>query len=167
MNFTPAWRNFRRMQFSVLAAAGLIYALALTYAWGALPGPMGLKLERLTLLPALLLLVSVCLSLLIAPARKWLRGHVWTSFRLGFGQTPVSVLAGLGVLGLMAGFIWFQTSRAATGAAPYPAGVFSGYAAGIGLLIAQWVIGGQLQRDPAIGRLIRSGGIDRGSETPP
>jgi hypothetical protein len=36
----------------------------------------------------------------------------------------------------------------------YPAGVFSGYAAGIGILVAQILLVRQIERDPAVRPLI-------------
>ena len=155
MRFIRPWRIFRRMQFTAFAAASLIYALAGLHAWNVLPGPGQLKIERIVLIPGLFMLVSLSLALAAPPVSRWLRTHVWMSFRLGFGQTPISVLSGLGVLAAMAAFIWFQTAQAAAGGGRYPGGVFSGYAAGIGILVAQWVIGRRLEQDPEVGRLIR------------
>jgi hypothetical protein len=78
------------------------------------------------------------------------------SFRWGFGQTPISVLTGVGVLAAMAAFIWWQCHQAAFNGGRYPAGVFSGYAAGIGILIAQFLIGRRLERDPDVRPLIEA-----------
>jgi hypothetical protein len=155
MRFVPAWRIFRRMQLSAAAAACLIYAAAAVYAWNVLPGPEQLKLQRIVVLPGLFLLVSLVLPLSLGPLRRWLSLHVWRSYRWGFGQTPVSVLSGLGVLAALAAFIYWQTNQAASGAGRYPGGVFSGYAAGIGILLAQILLGRGLERDPAMAQLIR------------
>ena len=57
------------------------------------------------------------------------------SFKAGFGQTPFSVLSGLGLLAFAAVFIYLQISSVQNGGR-YPAGVFAGYAAGIGILFS-------------------------------
>jgi hypothetical protein len=154
MRFVPSWRIFRRMQLSAAVAACLIYAAAAVYAWSVLPGPDQLKLQRIVLFPALFALVSLVLPLSLRPVRLWLSLHVWRSYRWGFGQTPVSVLSGLGVLAALAAFIYWQTHQAARGVGLYPGGVFSGYAAGIGILLAQLMLGRRLERDPAMAPLI-------------
>jgi hypothetical protein len=158
MRFVPTWRVFRRMQLSALIAACLIYLAAGAHAWAVLPGSEQLKAERIILFPGLFAIVSLALPLTLPPVRRWLSGHVWTSYRWGFGQTPVSVLSGLGVLAALALFIYWQTAQAASGAGRYPGGVFSGYAAGIGILLAQLLIGRRLEQDPALGQLIRDPG---------
>lgn len=158
MDFTPAWRTFRRMQFSASAAAVLIYAAAGFYAWQVLPGPDALKFERILLMPGLFLLMALGLPFLAPAVGRLLARHIWVSFRWGFGQTPVSVLSGIGVLAAMAAFIWWQCNQAASGAGRYPAGVFSGYAAGIGILIAQFLVARRMEKDPDVRRLIQDGG---------
>jgi hypothetical protein len=155
MRFVPTWRIFRRMQLSALIAACLIYLAAAAHAWAVLPGSEQLKVERIVLFPGLFAVISLTLPLALPPVRRWLSGHVWISYRWGFGQTPVSVLSGLGVLAALAAFIYWQTAQAAAGAGRYPGGVFSGYAAGIGILLAQLLLGRRLERDPALGRLIQ------------
>jgi hypothetical protein len=155
MRFIAAWRLFRRMQGSALAAACLIYAGAALHAWSVVPATQALKVMGLILAPGVCLVLGVLLPLAIPVIRRWLSTHVWTSFRTGFGQTPVSVISGIGVLGLLAAVIYWQTGQAASGAGRLPGGLFSGYAAGIGVLVAQFVIGRLLERDPTLGRLIR------------
>jgi hypothetical protein len=83
------------------------------------------------------------------PVRNALIRHLWTSYRTGFGQSVISVLAGVGVLIALAGFIFWQIHDATRGGR-YPGGAFSGYAAGIGLLIAQAVLLRRIERDPEL-----------------
>ena len=71
------------------------------------------------------------------------------SFEAGFGQTVLSVIVGLSVLALAAVFIYLQIHGVAAGGR-YPAGVFSGYGAGIGILIAQALLVLSLERDPEV-----------------
>lgn len=153
MEHTASWRNFRRMQLSTFWAAGLIYAGAVIYAWRTLPGGEDLKLQRTILFPASFLLLSWLLPLLIAPLRRTLTRYVWMSYVAGFGQTVISVLTGIGVLLLAAGFIYWQVADVANGGR-YPAGVFSGYAAGIGILVAQIMLVKRLEQDPEVRRVI-------------
>src|SRR6185295_309306 len=129
MKLSEPWRMFRRMQYSALALAGLIYAGAVVHAWRVLPGGAELKAERTLLFPAIAFGLSLVAILLAPPLRNALSKHLWISFRTGFGQSVISVMVGVGVLILLAGFIYWNTWNAARGAAPYPAGVFSGYAA--------------------------------------
>ena len=75
------------------------------------------------------------------------------SFAAGFGQTPVSVLSGLGLLAFAAAFIYLQIAGVAHGGR-YPAGVFSGYGAGIGILFAQALLVFALEREPKIREII-------------
>jgi len=153
MVHTASWRNFRRMQMSTFAAASLIYAGAVLYAWRTLPGEEDLKLQRTVFLPTSFLLLSWLLPLLIPAIRRRLSRYVWLSYLSGFGQSVVSVLTGIGVLLAMAGFIYWQVADVAHGGR-YPAGVFSGYAAGIGILVAQILLVRRMERDPAVRPLI-------------
>lgn len=153
MAHTASWRNFRRMQMSTFAAASLIYAGAVIYAWRTLPGEDELKLVRTIFMPVSFLLLSWLLPLLIGPVRRGLSRYVWLSYLSGFGQSVISVLTGIGVLLALAGFIYWQVAAVAHGGR-YPAGVFSGYAAGIGILVAQILLVRQIERDPAVRPLI-------------
>jgi hypothetical protein len=153
MVHTASWRNFRRMQMSTFAAASLIYAGAVLYAWRTLPGEEDLKLQRTIFFPTSFLLLSWLLPLLIPAVRRSLSRYVWLSYLSGFGQSVVSVLTGIGVLLAMAGFIYWQVADVAHGGR-YPAGVFSGYAAGIGILVAQILLVRRLEHDPAVRPLI-------------
>jgi hypothetical protein len=143
------WRLFRRMQDCAAAAASLIYAVAVINAWRLLPGADAMKLQRTLLFPALFLLASFAALLLIPALRAMLSRHLWVSFLTGFGQSVISVLAGVGVLGAAAALIFWQTWSAAHGGR-YPAGAFSGYGAGVGLLLAQTVLVRRLERDPSL-----------------
>ncbi len=138
---------FRRMQDSAVAAAGLIYAGAVAHAWRVLPGAVSLKAELTLLFPAVFFAAALAAFMLVPLLRSALSRHVWISFRTGFGQSVISVLAVVSVLIGAAGFIYWQTHNVASGGR-YPAGVFSGYAAGIGLLLAQALLVRRLERDP-------------------
>ena len=125
---TPAWRNFKRMQDSACVVASLIYAGAALHAWQVLPGPTQKKLLFTLAAPLIFLSLTILLPLVLGGLRRLLRSYVWLSFKAGFGQTPASVITGLGLLALAAGFIYLQIAGVAHGGR-YPAGVFSGYAA--------------------------------------
>ena len=147
MAFTKAWRDFRRMQDVGAAASCLIYAGSVVHAFSVLPGGADRIARHALVWPATALLAGFALPLLILPVRRILARYVWMSFLSGFGQTPVSVLTGVGLLVVAAGFIYWQVASVATGGA-YPAAVFGGYAAGIGILAAQSVLARWLERDP-------------------
>jgi len=155
MDYNPSWRNFRRMQLSTLAAAVLIYAGALLYAWRTLPGGDEMKLWRTVLFPAAFLLLSWSVPIVVGPARRWLSRYVWMSYVAGFGQNVISVLTGIGLVAAAAAFIYWQVAATRHGGR-YPAGVFSGYAAGIGILAAQIAMLRRLERDPAVRRQIEA-----------
>jgi hypothetical protein len=141
-----AWRRFRRMQASACLMASLIYAWAGVHAWRVLPGSMKLKCAAILIFPAIYLVAALVLPLAIRPLRRLLKRYVWMSFTAGFGQTPMSVLVGLAVLASAAGFIALQIADVAHGG-QYPMSVFAGYGAGIGILIAQSLLTGALERD--------------------
>jgi len=146
---TPAWRNFKRMQDSACVAACLIYAGAVLHAWRVLPGPPQKKLVFTLAAPLIFLSLTVLLPMVVSGLRRLLRHYVWLSFKAGFGQTPGSIISGLGLLGFAAGFIYWQVAGVARGGR-YPAGVFSGYAAGIGILFVQAALVRSLERDPEV-----------------
>jgi hypothetical protein len=149
MVFTRAWRNFKRMQDLTVAAAGLIYAGAVVHAIGRLPGGPATVLRWTLMWPALFLAASLLAPLIIPVLKRWLARYVWMSFQAGFGQTPVSILAGVALLLGAAVFIYRQVaSVAATGR--YQANVFAAYAAGIGILAAQAVLVRALERLPDV-----------------
>jgi hypothetical protein len=149
MAFTPAWRNFKRMQDLTVAAASLIYAAAAIDALGRLPGGPAMTLQWTLLWPAAYLGFSLAIPLLVAPIKRWLAKYVWMSFKAGFGQTPGSVVLGMSLL-LGAGlFAWEEVGRAAR-AGQAGANVFSAYAAGIGILAAQAILVRTLEAVPDI-----------------
>jgi len=153
MPHTPAWRNFKRTQDLTVATAGLIYAGAVVNAFDRLPGGSELITQRTLIFPALFLSLSFTLPLLIGPVRRSLARYVWMSFQAGFGQNVRSIIAGVLLLGGAAGLIYWQISNAAHGGR-YPAGVFSGYAAGIGILIAQAALVRVLEKHPEVKKQI-------------
>jgi hypothetical protein len=134
------------MQMSACLTASLIYAWAGVHAWRVLPGSTRLKCAAILIFPAIYLVAAVILPLVIAPLRRLLKRYVWMSFTAGFGQTPTSVLVGLGVLAAAAGFIALQIGDVAHGGR-YPMSVFAGYGAGIGILIAQSLLTGVIERE--------------------
>jgi hypothetical protein len=149
MAHTRAWRNFKRMQDTTVAIAALIYAGAVLHAFDRLPGGLGLIAQRTLLWPGIFLLLSLTVPLLISRLRVMLARYVWLSFRAGFGQTAFSILSGVVLLGSAALFMYWQIAGAASGGR-YPAGVFSGYAAGIGILIAQAMLVRFLEQHPDV-----------------
>jgi hypothetical protein len=153
--YIPAWRNFKRMQDSACVVACLIYAGAVLHAWRVLPGPSQTKLVFTLAAPLIFLSLTLLLPLVVGGLRRLLLRYVWLSFKAGFGQTPVSVITGLGLLALAAGFIYLQVAGVAHGGR-YPAGVFSAYAAGIGILIVQAVLVRSLERDPEVRKAIEA-----------
>jgi hypothetical protein len=155
MAFIRAWRDFKRMQDVAVAAASLIYAGAVANAFSTLPGGMTLIVQRTLIWPAMFLFLSLAVPLLAGPLRRMLSRYVWLSYQAGFGQTVVSVLSGVGLLSGAALFIYVQVAQAAHGGR-YPAGVFSGYAAGIGILLAQAALVRTLERDPDVRRTIEA-----------
>lgn len=153
MAFSPAWRNFKRMQDTTVAAASLIYAAAVVDAMGRLPGSAGAILRWTALFPAAYFALALVLPLAIPAVRRWLSKYVWMSFQAGFGQTAGSVVMGVVLLLGCGLFAWWQTGRAAarglTGA-----NVFCAYASGIGILAAQAVLARGLERDPEVRAVI-------------
>lgn len=141
------------MQDVAVGAASLIYAGAVVNAFKVLPGGVELIAQRTLLWPGLFLALSFLVPLLTPPVKRGLARYVWMSFRAGFGQTPFSVLTGVGLLAAAALFIYWQVGAVAHGGR-YPAGVFSGYAAGIGILGAQAVLVRVLEQLPDIRKLI-------------
>ena len=157
MTHTPAWRAFKRTEDCACAFASLIYLAAMLHAWRVLPGDGAAKLTWIVAAPMMFLVLSFGLPLLVGRARRLLARYVWMSFNAGFGQTPVSVLSGLGLLALAAVFVYLQVAGAAHGKA-YPAGVFAAYAAGIGILFAQAVLVRALERAPEVKAVIEERG---------
>lgn len=147
MAHTPAWRTFRRTQDLTVLTAVLIYAGAVLHAFARLPGDRSLIVQRTLLWPAMFLVITLALPLLVGAIKRPLARYVWTSFKAGFGQTVPSVLSGVLLLGSAAAFMYWQINGAAQGGR-YPAGVFSGYGAGIGILAAQAILVRVLQVDP-------------------
>ena len=155
MVHVTAWRNFKRMQASACIFACLIYLAAVVHAWRVLPGGAGIKLLVTVAFPAMYFIAAFIVPLYLRPLRRLLKRYVWMSFAAGFGQTPLSVISGLGLLAFAAMFIYWQIHDFAEGGR-YPAGVFSGYGAGIGILFAQATLVLALEREPKIREIIES-----------
>ena len=149
MRHVKAWADFRRTQDCACIAAGLIFSAAALHAWTRLSGPVWLKLLVVLGFPGAFMAATLVVALTIAPLRRALARYVWMSFEAGFGQNALSILMGVALLIIAAVLIYFEVGHAASGGR-YPAGVFSGYGAGIGTLIAQAVLVRTLQRDPAL-----------------
>jgi hypothetical protein len=149
MAFTPAWRNFKRMQDFTVVAASLVYAAAVVNAVDRLPGSDSAVLQWTLLWPAAYAGFALAVPLLVTPLKNGLAKYVWMSFKAGFGQTPGSVVGGL-ILPLGFGlFIWWQVSRQST-SGQVGVNVFACYAAGIGILAAQAILVRALERVPHI-----------------
>lgn len=148
MVFTRAWRNFKRMQDLTVLAACLIYCGAVLHAFRTLQSPGALVAQGTLVWPAPFLILSLLVPLAIPALRRGLTKYVWMSFKAGFGQTAASVLMGIGLLVLAAGFVYSQL--AANDAELRFAGVFAAYAAGIGILAAQAMLVRSLERRPDV-----------------
>jgi hypothetical protein len=149
MAHLQAWRRFKRMQRSTCAVAALIYAGAAIQGFRVLPGPLTLKTSLILLIPGFFALLCLVAPLQAPPLRRMLERYVMMSFKARFGQTVGSVLMGFGLLVFAAGFIYVQIAGVANGGR-YPAGVFSGYGAGIGILLAQMLATSRVERDPEV-----------------
>ena len=149
MAHTRAWRNFRRMQDMTVAVASLIYAGAVLHAFQHLPGGYGLIAERTLVWPGIFLSLSLSVPLAVGRIRRPLARYVWLSYRQGFGQTPGSIVLGV-VLLMGAALLMYWQIRSAAAGGRYPAGVFSGYAAGIGILAAQAALVRVLEQHPEV-----------------
>ena len=141
------------MQHTLVAVAALTYLLAALEAWNVPSVSEPLKMFRTTIFPAGFMVMSVAAVLGVPALSRALTRHLWTSYRTGFGQSVISVLVGVGVLIGLSGFIFWQIRGVAHGGR-YPAGAFSGYAAGIGLLIAQAVLIRRIESNPELRRYI-------------
>jgi hypothetical protein len=149
MAFSLAWRNFRRMQDLTLVFAVLTLIADALLAWPVLPGSTRLKLAVMVLFPALYLAAVAAIGLFIRPVREFLMRFMWLSFKAGYGQSVVSVLLSVAVLAAVAAYTWWVSRGAASGG-QYPAGVFSGFGAGIGILLVQAVLVRRLQAEPQV-----------------
>lgn len=155
MAFTPAWRNFKRMQDLTVTASGLIYATAVLDALSRLPGEPAAILRWSLLVPAAYLGLSLGLPLLIPAVRRRLAKYVWMSYQAGFGQTPASVVIGVALLLGFGVFIRSEVGHAAkTG--QVGVNVFSAYAAGIGILAAQAILVRFLEATPEVRAVIEA-----------
>ncbi len=148
------------MQDCACLFASLIYLAAVIHAWRVLPGSSQPKLIFTIAAPMIFLALVMLLPLVLGGLRRQLRRYVWMSYQARFGQTAGSILSGLGLLAFAAGFIFLQIAGVAKGGR-YPAGVFSGYAAGIGILYVQAALVRSLERDPEVRRRIEISTVAR------
>ena len=153
MAHSPAWKSFKRTQDLTVAMASLIYAGAVVHAFARLPWTREVITQRTLVFPAVYLVLSLAVPLAIGALRRGLTRYVWMSYQAGFGQTLFSILSGVLLLGGAAGFMYWQISTAVPGGR-YPTGVFSAYAAGIGILAAQAALVRTLERDPEVRKQI-------------
>ena len=147
MGFKRAWVNFKRMEDLTVAAASLIYAAAVIHAFQRLPGGAGVVARWTLVWPGTYLVLTAAVPLLIPVVRRALARYVWMSFRAGFGQTAGSVLLGFALL-------IYREMQAIAETGRYSANIFSCYAAGIGILIAQAVLVRALERQPEVRAVI-------------
>jgi hypothetical protein len=153
MVFVRAWVNFKRMEDVTAAAGTLIYAAAAVRGFQELPGGAAVIARWTVIWPVIWLLFTLGASLLIPAFRRGLTRYVWMSFRARFGQTPTSVVMSIALLMGAALLIYREMAQIeATGR--YATSVFSAYAAGVGLLIAQAVLVRALERRPEIRAVI-------------
>ena len=150
-----AWRDFKRMQAAAAVFASLVYLGAAVHAWEVVPASAAAKRAFLLVFPAIYLMAVLVVALQLKIVRRRLKRYVWLSFASGFGQTPVSVLTGLGVLAAAAGLIYWRVHASAAGG-PLPAGAFSAFGAGIGVLLAQLLLVSALEREPKIREIIEA-----------
>lgn len=149
MKVSPAWRMFRRMNYSAFAVAALIYAAAAIHAWRVLPGNVRFKTAWIVAYPGAFFLAALIVPLAAPPLRRRLKTHVWISFRTGFGQSVVSVLAVVLVIATASAFVYFDTFGAAHGGR-FPTPAFAAYATGVGVLLAQALMVRRIEQDPAL-----------------
>lgn len=147
MAYTAAWRNFRRMQQLSLAFASLALIADGIAAWPILPGSLGLKATVILAFPIAYAVVVAVVGLGVRPLRLFLQKFVWMSFKARFGQTVFSVLLSVTVLSLITAYTYWVSLGASHGG-QYPAGAFSGFGAGVGILIVQTTLTFRLQADP-------------------
>ncbi len=140
---------FRRMQASVLAVGLLVYAAAVLDAWQVLPVGADVKWRLTAIFPGGYFVLTLILALGVPAIRRAILRHLWNSYRTGFGQSVISVIAGLGLLVAVAGLMVWQVHGVSRGGTS-PGGAFAGYGAGLGLLLAQVILVPTLEkgRDP-------------------
>lgn len=149
MAYTPAWRNFRRMQNLTLTFAVLAFVADGLMAWPILPGTTRLKVLVIIVFPALYAAAVAAVGYWLPPARRRALRFVWITFKTGFGQSVVSVLLSVAILCTVAAYTDWVSLGAAKGG-QYPAGAFSGFGAGIGILLVQVLMTRRLQADPMV-----------------
>jgi hypothetical protein len=137
------------MQDTLAIVAGLAYAASALEFWRTLAVPAAVKMDRLVVIPGVLFVAALAGAVLTPVIRRALMRHLWISYRTGFGQSPISVLGGAGVLLALAILSVWPLLH------PDPGGVrlgggLSAYGAGVGLLLAQSLLVRRLEADPFV-----------------
>lgn len=141
------------MQLSAVLFGLLLYAAVSLHAWTTLAWPVGQKTIAILYGPGVFAALTLMAPVYVPALRRPLKRYVWLSFAAGFGQSVISVLTGLGILAIAALLIWLQVRGASSGG-QQPAGIFSAFGAGIGVLGAQYLLSLRLQREPEIRKII-------------
>jgi hypothetical protein len=153
---TVAWRKFKRCQDGAAVAAALILASAMAYGWWRLPSSDGLRTQAIIVFPAVFLLASGLVPMLIGPLRRALMHYVWGAFDAGFGQTATSVAIAVALTAGVALFVFWRVGGV-IGGGGYPVGVLCGLATGLGVLLAQTLLARRLEREPEVRAVIEVG----------
>lgn len=153
MTHTREWRRFRLIQDTTVLVAVLIYLGGVVNAFERLPLPRGLMLQLTLYWPLGYAFVALAVPLVAGGVKRVLSRYVWLSFQAGFGQTVTSIIVGVFLLGGAALLMYWQVGQAAAGGR-LPAGVFSAYGAGIGILAAQALLVRALEKDPEVRKVI-------------
>ncbi len=148
-----AWRVFKRMQWTAVAFAALIYAAVALHGWQALDLPEAHKRLVMLLFPMAFAGFCAVVPLTLPPLRRRLKRYVWLSFAAGFGQSAVSVLTSLGLVAAAAVLIFFQI-EGVEGGGRAPSGIFSAFGAGLGILTAQAILCLALEGEPKVRDII-------------
>ena len=149
MSHTRAWRNFRRLEDSLVAFGALVCVGAGLEAWRTIPAPHAFKVLALIAAPAAFMSLAALIPLIAPPLRAALSRYVWRSFISGFGQSVRTVLTGFGLPAGAAVLVLVEVHTAAHGGR-YPVAILAAYAAGVGILIAQSILTRMLERDPDV-----------------
>lgn len=134
------------MQDSLAATGGLAYAAGLVEAARVLHLDNAQGLLHVLVFPALFMAFIFAAIVWIPAMRTVVSRNLLVSYQTGFGQSVTSVLVGLGVVLAAGAFLFWRVEIAAHGGRD-PGAAFSGFAAGIGLLVAQCFLVRRLGRE--------------------